>query len=156
MSEQLETSKLQELRTGSWSIKGSLVNNGRCPKCTLKPPCKHYEKAEDLPSLQQVQPAKRQLGNAFKALPPIPPPTNLNQPLSPPVNNHSRKTEDAYQRLLNAENDPVTAGLVQSYLRRQQQTQNSPSIPQQPQLEGVHTSSTPLTSDGGALHSHAL
>jgi len=24
------------------SIKGTLVNNGRCPKCTLKPPCKHY------------------------------------------------------------------------------------------------------------------
>lgn len=31
-------------------MKGTLVNNGRCPKCTLKPPCKHYEKIEDLPS----------------------------------------------------------------------------------------------------------
>ena len=38
-------------QVGSWSIKGNLVNNGRCPKCTLKIPCKHYEKAEDLPQV---------------------------------------------------------------------------------------------------------
>lgn len=30
------------------SIKGTLVNNGRCPKCTLKPPCKHYASMEEL------------------------------------------------------------------------------------------------------------
>jgi hypothetical protein len=30
------------------SIKGSLVNNGRCPKCTLKPPCKHYANQDEL------------------------------------------------------------------------------------------------------------
>lgn len=35
-------------------MKGSLVNNGRCPKCTLKPPCKHYEKIEDLPNVVEV------------------------------------------------------------------------------------------------------
>lgn len=49
VSEQIETSKLMDKQLGSWSIKGSLVNNGRCPKCTLKPPCKHYDKMEDLP-----------------------------------------------------------------------------------------------------------
>lgn len=43
-------------------MKGTLVNNGRCPKCTLKPPCKHYEKIEDLPNVAEVQPslAKKQ------------------------------------------------------------------------------------------------
>lgn len=38
-------------------MKGSLVSSGRCPKCTLKPPCKHYEKVEDLPPVTEVQPS---------------------------------------------------------------------------------------------------
>ena len=29
-------------------MKGNLANNGRCPKCTLKPPCKHYESIEQM------------------------------------------------------------------------------------------------------------
>ena len=29
-------------------MKGTLANNGRCPKCTLKPPCKHYDSIEAL------------------------------------------------------------------------------------------------------------
>ena len=29
-------------------MKGSLANNGRCPKCTLKPPCKHFASLEAL------------------------------------------------------------------------------------------------------------
>ena len=71
------------------------------------------------------------------------------------MNNQSR-TEEAYQRLLNAENDPITAGLVQSYLKRQQATsaQIPPSISQQP--KGMHDISTPLTSDGQGLHNHSL
>lgn len=51
MSEQLETNKLMDRQVGGWSIKGNLVNNGRCPKCTLKIPCKHYERVEDLPTV---------------------------------------------------------------------------------------------------------
>jgi len=39
-------------------MKGTLVTNGRCPKCTLKPPCKHYEKIEDLPSNAEVSAKK--------------------------------------------------------------------------------------------------
>ena len=31
-------------------MKGTLANKGRCPKCTLKPPCKHYETMEQLAS----------------------------------------------------------------------------------------------------------
>jgi len=29
-------------------MKGTLANKGRCPKCTLKPPCKHYDSMEAL------------------------------------------------------------------------------------------------------------
>lgn len=29
-------------------MKGTLANKGRCPKCTLKPPCKHYDTMEQL------------------------------------------------------------------------------------------------------------
>lgn len=70
VSEQLDTaSKLMDKQVGSWSIKGNLVNNGRCPKCTLKIPCKHYERAEDLPQVvQKTSPRQR-------ALPPLPPAT---------------------------------------------------------------------------------
>ena len=79
------------MKTGAWSIKGSLVNNGRCPKCTLKPPCKHYEKVEDLPTIQPKQKARPQP----KALPPIPPPTGAEQAFSPPTVAEKR-TDQAY------------------------------------------------------------
>ena len=70
VSEQLDTSsKLMDKQVGSWSIKGNLVSNGRCPKCTLKIPCKHYERPEDLPQVvQKTSPRQR-------ALPPLPPAT---------------------------------------------------------------------------------
>ena len=29
-------------------MKGGLANKGRCPKCTLKPPCKHYDSMDAL------------------------------------------------------------------------------------------------------------
>ena len=48
---------MQELKNAALGMKGSLVNNGRCPKCTLKPPCKHYERIEDLPNIVEVQPS---------------------------------------------------------------------------------------------------
>ncbi|CAI2378169.1 unnamed protein product [Moneuplotes crassus] len=34
----------------SWSLKGKLVNDGRCPKCTLKIPCAHYKTQEEVHS----------------------------------------------------------------------------------------------------------
>jgi hypothetical protein len=36
-------------QVAAFGIKGTLVSNGRCPTCTLKPPCKHYLSCEDLP-----------------------------------------------------------------------------------------------------------
>ena len=45
---------MNELKNAALGMKGTLVNNGRCPKCTLKPPCKHYEKIDDLPSNAEV------------------------------------------------------------------------------------------------------
>jgi len=64
------------LKSAALGMKGSLVNNGRCPKCTLKPPCKHYEKAEDLPNIVEVQPSilkKNNIGlnNAGGSIPPL-------------------------------------------------------------------------------------
>ena len=36
-------------------MKGQLANKGRCPKCTLKPPCKHYESMEAMNEAVAVQ-----------------------------------------------------------------------------------------------------
>lgn len=117
VSEQLDTtSKLMDKQVGSWSIKGNLVNNGRCPKCTLKIPCKHYEKPEDLPQVvQKTSPAAR-------ALPPLPPPTKTQSDNIVPAiaqQQTAQRKQEIFDSLLQAESDPVTAGLVQSYLRRQ-------------------------------------
>ena len=68
-------------QVGSWSIKGNLVNNGRCPKCTLKIPCKHYERVEDLPAVVQKQSPRP----AMKALPPLPPPTQQQDNIVPMI-----------------------------------------------------------------------
>jgi len=63
---QSESSKINELTQGSLSIKGNLVHNGRCPKCTLKPPCKHFASVDDLPMVSEVQPSiKRRLEPAL-------------------------------------------------------------------------------------------
>lgn len=50
-SEQMESQRLAELKSTALSMKGNLVHNGRCPKCTLKPPCKHYANCNELPGL---------------------------------------------------------------------------------------------------------
>jgi hypothetical protein len=49
IANKLEQQKINELKMTALSMKGTLVATGRCPKCTLKPPCKHYERLEDLP-----------------------------------------------------------------------------------------------------------
>lgn len=56
-----ESSKINELTNGSLSIKGNLVHKGRCPKCTLKPPCKHFQTADELPSVAEVQPSIKKM-----------------------------------------------------------------------------------------------
>ncbi len=59
-------------------MKGNLVSNGRCPKCTLKPPCKHYETSGALPSVLEVQPTllKKQNSPMKTNIPPIYPLTS--------------------------------------------------------------------------------
>jgi hypothetical protein len=40
--------RISEIKKKAANLKGSLATNGRCPKCTLKPPCKHYDSLEAL------------------------------------------------------------------------------------------------------------
>lgn len=49
IADKLEKQRINELKNAALGMKGNLVQNGRCPKCTLKPPCKHFDKAEDIP-----------------------------------------------------------------------------------------------------------
>ena len=44
--------KLSEIDLGVVNMKTELPNLGWCPKCTLKVPCKHYSKAEDIPQTE--------------------------------------------------------------------------------------------------------
>jgi len=46
--EKLEEQRFDRLAKQSAHIKTQSLMNGRCPKCTLKLPCKHYESTEQL------------------------------------------------------------------------------------------------------------
>lgn len=46
--ERIHSQRMQEIKSKAASMKGALANNGRCPKCTLKPPCKHFDSVEAL------------------------------------------------------------------------------------------------------------
>ena len=39
---------MSDIDSGVYSLKTELPSKGWCPKCTLKPPCKHFSKAEDI------------------------------------------------------------------------------------------------------------
>lgn len=39
---------MAEIKKNAAIMKGGMANRGRCPKCTLKPPCKHYDSMEAL------------------------------------------------------------------------------------------------------------
>ena len=70
----------------------------------------------------------------MKALPPLPPPTKEQEnivPMIAPAANAEKK-QKIYDSLMQAENDPITAGLVQSYLRRQQKNHQQPAIKNEP------------------------
>lgn len=49
----------------SWSLKGQLVNNGRCPKCTLKLPCKHYKDFEEVKNDPTCLPKNKNKSNSL-------------------------------------------------------------------------------------------
>jgi hypothetical protein len=58
MSEKLEKDRVGDLKIeATLGMKGNLVHKGRCPVCTLRPPCKHYDSPNDLPSVSTVQPS---------------------------------------------------------------------------------------------------
>ena len=57
-ADNLERQRMNELKNAALGMKGTLVQNGRCPKCTLKPPCKHYERSEDIASQPSESGAK--------------------------------------------------------------------------------------------------
>ena len=46
--DKLQHQRINEIKKKAASMKGSLANNGRCPVCTLKPPCKHYASIDAL------------------------------------------------------------------------------------------------------------
>ena len=48
----LENWKTKEMEEAVESIKVKMTNTGRCPVCTLKLPCKHYESPSELPKIQ--------------------------------------------------------------------------------------------------------
>ena len=54
IADKIELQRINELKTAAMGLKGTLVSSGRCPKCTLKPPCKHFDNIDDLPSLPEV------------------------------------------------------------------------------------------------------
>lgn len=58
IANKLELQRINELKTAAMGLKGTLVSSGRCPKCTLKLPCKHFATIEELPSQAEVQPKK--------------------------------------------------------------------------------------------------
>jgi hypothetical protein len=51
-AQRFEQQRITEIKQSAASMKGTLANKGRCPKCTLKPPCKHYENMDQLMSAQ--------------------------------------------------------------------------------------------------------
>jgi hypothetical protein len=48
MWELLENKRFENLKQSAVNLQGDLIYNKRCPKCTLIPPCKHYESQEDI------------------------------------------------------------------------------------------------------------
>ena len=44
--ELLEKKRFQELKNAAIHLQGELLVHHRCPKCTLLPPCAHYESPE--------------------------------------------------------------------------------------------------------------
>ncbi|CAI2387632.1 unnamed protein product [Moneuplotes crassus] len=48
ISEKLEKKRKEELKKASDTMKNKLVKTGRCPVCTLSPPCNHYATLEEI------------------------------------------------------------------------------------------------------------
>ena len=44
----LENKRFAKLQDSAVNLQGDMIYNKRCPKCTLIPPCKHYDNQEDM------------------------------------------------------------------------------------------------------------
>ena len=66
MAERLEAQRINELTRIQQRMPGKLLHKGRCPKCTLKPPCSHYESAAALPNDGGKSPPMRRLRTKVK------------------------------------------------------------------------------------------
>ncbi|CDW89160.1 UNKNOWN [Stylonychia lemnae] len=46
--ERLEQKRFNQLKKAAVNLQGDMIFNQRCPKCTLQPPCKHYQSSEQI------------------------------------------------------------------------------------------------------------
>lgn len=51
----LEIQRLKELEKAATTLKSQLPRAGRCPVCTLIPPCKHYQRSEEIPAVKRLR-----------------------------------------------------------------------------------------------------
>ena len=56
ITDKIEEQRVKEMKQVALGMKGSLVQGGRCPKCTLKPPCNHFDSVDALPNVEDIQP----------------------------------------------------------------------------------------------------
>lgn len=54
IAKKLEEKRKQDLLAATEKMKYKLLKTGRCPYCTLCPPCKHFENADSIP-VQEIQ-----------------------------------------------------------------------------------------------------
>ena len=47
--------RLKELEKAATTLKSQLPRAGRCPVCTLIPPCKHYQRSEEIPAVKRLR-----------------------------------------------------------------------------------------------------
>jgi hypothetical protein len=52
----LDLLRKKDLDTAADGIKNKILSEGRCPVCTLKPPCKHYESSDTIPKTESKPP----------------------------------------------------------------------------------------------------
>ena len=46
---------MKDLEKAANNLKNNLHKSGRCPICTLIPPCKHYKKSDDIPAVKKLK-----------------------------------------------------------------------------------------------------
>lgn len=55
LDEAIEKLRKDLLRCQADTLLEKISNEGRCPKCTLRPPCKHYSSASEIPSQSKTR-----------------------------------------------------------------------------------------------------